>query len=291
MKYDGLSESQKEESSWEDNALKVQRISDAEKKDTDGASKPLQKSLSHTSPFSSAPSFNLLLPLQLLPPPSLSSPPLPSCAPVDGVLLSLPLPLIQAEPWTQAEAVCESVCESVCAWSRSGERVCRIPYWNSTSPTNTEPHSPVLPTSVRERIPEEYTFTPTTGETPPTWSHVNPRLLSHLGSDFGLPPWGEAPGAGSFEVRRDSKDLGYPSGKHFALGTVGCKPPWAGGQRSSTMDYLVGIFLLLCGVALPGRVAPQHTKDNVPRLKLSYKGKFCNQTHLYFVMRTLYYLF
>ncbi|ROI15346.1 Semaphorin-3aa [Anabarilius grahami] len=37
------------------------------------------------------------------------------------------------------------------------------------------------------------------------------------------------------------------------------------------MDYLVGIFLLLCGVALPGRVAPQHTKDNVPRLKLSYK--------------------
>lgn len=78
MKYDGLSESQKEESSWEDNALKVQRISDAEKKDTDGASKPLQKSLSHTSPFSSAPSFNLLLPLQLLPPslPLLPSPPL-----------------------------------------------------------------------------------------------------------------------------------------------------------------------------------------------------------------------
>uniref|UniRef100_A0A8C1AIR0 Sema domain, immunoglobulin domain (Ig), short basic domain, secreted, (semaphorin) 3Aa n=1 Tax=Cyprinus carpio carpio TaxID=630221 RepID=A0A8C1AIR0_CYPCA len=37
------------------------------------------------------------------------------------------------------------------------------------------------------------------------------------------------------------------------------------------MDYLVGIFLLLCGVALPGRVAPQHTKENVPRLKLSYK--------------------
>uniref|UniRef100_A0A671RSE6 Semaphorin-3aa-like n=1 Tax=Sinocyclocheilus anshuiensis TaxID=1608454 RepID=A0A671RSE6_9TELE len=37
------------------------------------------------------------------------------------------------------------------------------------------------------------------------------------------------------------------------------------------MDYLVGIFLLLCGVALPGRVAPQHTKESVPRLKLSYK--------------------
>ncbi len=108
---------------------------------------------------------------------------------------------------------------------------------------------------------------------------MNPRLLLHLGSDFGLPPWEEAPGTGSFEVRRDSEDLGYPRGKHFALGTVGCKPPWAGGQRSSTMDYLVGIFLLLCGVALPGRVAPQHTKESVPRLKLSYKGKFCNQSH------------
>lgn len=108
---------------------------------------------------------------------------------------------------------------------------------------------------------------------------MNPCLLLHLGSDFGLPPWGKAPGAGSFEVRRDSEDLGYPRGKHFALGTLGYKPPWAGGQRSSTMDYLVGIFLLLCGVALPGRVAPQHTKENVPRLKLSYKGKFCNQSH------------
>ncbi len=109
---------------------------------------------------------------------------------------------------------------------------------------------------------------------------MNPRLLLHLGSDFGLPPWGEAPGAGSFEVKRDSEDLSYPRGKHFALGIVGCKPPWAGGQRSSTMDYLVGIFLLLCGVALPGRVAPQHTKESVPRLKLSYKGKFFNQSPL-----------
>lgn len=120
---------------------------------------------------------------------------------------------------------------------------------------------------------------------------MNPRLLSRLGSDFGLPPWGEAPGTGSFEVRRDSEDLGYPRGKPFALGTVGCKPPWAGGQRSSTMDYLVGIFLLLCGVALPGRVAPQHTKENVPRLKLSYKGKFCSQTHHHFVMHTSFFTF
>lgn len=81
------------------------------------AAKPLQKSLSHTSPFSSAPSSS---PFSCSP--SLSSPPLPSCAPVDGVLLSLSLPLIQAEPWTQAAAVCESVCESVCARSRNGER-------------------------------------------------------------------------------------------------------------------------------------------------------------------------
>lgn len=220
---------------------------------------------------------SLVLPLQLLTLPLLPSPPALRWM----VYCSLSLPLIQAEPWTQAAAVCESVCESVCARSRSGERG-TAGSLTETLPlhtNNTQSHSPVLPSRVRERIPEEYTFTPTTGETPPTWSHVNPCLLLHLGSDFGLPPWREAPGTGSFEVRRDSEDLGYPRGKHFALDTVGCKPPWAGGQRSSTMDYLVGIFLLLCGVALPGRVAPQHTKESVPRLKLSYKGKFCNQSH------------
>ncbi len=63
----------------------------------------------------------LVLPLQLLTLPLFPSPPalrwMVSCS------LSLSLPLIQAEPWTQAAAVCESVCESVCA--RSGER--RLP--------------------------------------------------------------------------------------------------------------------------------------------------------------------
>lgn len=42
-------------------------------------------------------------------------------------------------------------------------------------------------------------------------------------------------------------------------------------QHSSTMDYLFGIVVLLCGAVQPGRgVEPKH---NVPRLKLSYKGK------------------
>ena len=40
------------------------------------------------------------------------------------------------------------------------------------------------------------------------------------------------------------------------------------------MDYLIGIVLLLCGATLPERVAPQQAKRNVPRLRLSYKGKF-----------------
>lgn len=40
-------------------------------------------------------------------------------------------------------------------------------------------------------------------------------------------------------------------------------------QHSSTMDYLFGIVVLLCGAVQPGRgVEPKH---NVPRLKLSYK--------------------
>lgn len=39
----------------------------------------------------------------------------------------------------------------------------------------------------------------------------------------------------------------------------------------SAMDYLFGIVVLLCGVVQAGRGAkPKH---NVPRLKLSYKGK------------------
>ncbi|XP_026876046.2 semaphorin-3aa isoform X2 [Electrophorus electricus] len=38
------------------------------------------------------------------------------------------------------------------------------------------------------------------------------------------------------------------------------------------MDYLIGIVLLLCGVSLPGRLALQHTKRNVPRLRLSYNA-------------------
>uniref|UniRef100_A0AAY4EDG7 Uncharacterized protein n=1 Tax=Denticeps clupeoides TaxID=299321 RepID=A0AAY4EDG7_9TELE len=38
------------------------------------------------------------------------------------------------------------------------------------------------------------------------------------------------------------------------------------------MDYLLGIVLVLCGAAAPGRVLSQQpTKRNVPRLKLSYK--------------------
>lgn len=37
------------------------------------------------------------------------------------------------------------------------------------------------------------------------------------------------------------------------------------------MDYLFGILVLLCGAVQPVRSAdPKH---NVPRLKLSYKGK------------------
>lgn len=37
------------------------------------------------------------------------------------------------------------------------------------------------------------------------------------------------------------------------------------------MDYLFGIVVLLCGAVQPGRGA--EPKHNVPRLKLSYKGK------------------
>lgn len=291
MKYDGLSESQKGESSWEDNALKVQHISDAEKKDTDRASKPLQKSLSHTSPFSSAPSFNLLLPLQLLPlPPSLPllpSPPALRWMVYFSLSLSLSFRLSRGHKQKQSVRVCVRVCvrEAGAERGSAGSLTETLPLPQTQNPTLQS--SPQVSVNASQRS----TPLPPRPVKRPPWSHVNPRLLSHLGSDFGLPPWGEAPGTGSFEVRRDSEDLGYPRGKHFALGTVGCKPPWAGGQRSSTMDYLVGIFLLLCGVALPGRVAPQHTKDNVPRLKLSYKGKFCNQTHLYFVMHTSFITF
>lgn len=42
-------------------------------------------------------------------------------------------------------------------------------------------------------------------------------------------------------------------------------------QHSSTMDYLLGIVVLLCGAVQQTRgLEPKH---NVPRLKLSYKGK------------------
>lgn len=42
-------------------------------------------------------------------------------------------------------------------------------------------------------------------------------------------------------------------------------------QLSSTMDYLFGIVVLLCGAVHVGRGGePRH---NVPRLKLSFKGK------------------
>ncbi len=86
------------------------------RKEEHKATKPLQKSLSHTSPFSSASSSS---PFSCSP--SLSSPPLlRSGGWCPALSRSLSLPLIQAEPWTQAAAVCESVCESVCA--RSGER-------------------------------------------------------------------------------------------------------------------------------------------------------------------------
>lgn len=51
-------------------------------------------------------------------------------------------------------------------------------------------------------------------------------------------------------------------------------PPWAGDRRSSTMDYLLGVVVLLGMAALPGRVALQNPKRNVPRLRLSYKGEF-----------------
>lgn len=45
----------------------------------------------------------------------------------------------------------------------------------------------------------------------------------------------------------------------------------AGRHCTGAMDYLFGIVVLLCGVVQAGRGAkPKH---NVPRLKLSYKGK------------------
>lgn len=45
----------------------------------------------------------------------------------------------------------------------------------------------------------------------------------------------------------------------------------APGAEAGAMDYLFGIVVLLCGVVQAGRGAkPKH---NVPRLKLSYKGK------------------
>lgn len=40
------------------------------------------------------------------------------------------------------------------------------------------------------------------------------------------------------------------------------------------MDYLLGVVVLLGMAALPGRVALQNPKRNVPRLRLSYKGEF-----------------
>lgn len=222
-------------------------------------------------------SFQLRSLVQPPPPPSAAPPPSPALRWMVYFSLSLSFSFRLSRGHKQEQSV--RVCVRVCAREAGAER------GSAGSPTETLPlpqtQNPTLRSSPPVSVNASQRSTPLPprpGETPPTWSHVNPRLLSRLGSDFGLPPWGEAPGSGSFEVRRDSEDLGYPRGKPFALGTVGCKPPWAGGQRSSTMDYLVGIFLLLCGVALPGRVAPQHTKENVPRLKLSYKGKFCNQT-------------
>lgn len=71
--------------------------------------------------------------------------------------------------------------------------------------------------------------------------------------------------------------LAEEGGYHLSLGSGrGSRTPLppgleAGRQRSSTMDYLFGIVVLLCGAVQPGRGAePRH---NVPRLKLSYKGK------------------
>ena len=65
-----------------------------------------------------------------------------------------------------------------------------------------------------------------------------------------------------------------PEGGALSWPLWAVSPTWAGEQPSSTMDYLIGIVLLLCGLTLPERVAPQQAKRNVPRLRLSYNGKF-----------------
>lgn len=140
-----------------------------------------------------------LLPLQLLPLPP-PPPPLPFLR-SGGRRTSLSLSFSLSCGQKQSASVCERACV---------REVDRDPRWNSTA-------SPAQP-SIPPRVPEEYTFTPTGTEAALTWSHVNPHLL---GSDFGSPPWGEAPGTGSFEVRRDCGDLGYPTGKRRALGVVG----------------------------------------------------------------------
>lgn len=141
MKYECLSESQKGESSWEDNALKVPCISSAEKKDTDGASKPLQKSLSHTSPFSSAPSFNPLLPLQLLPLPLLSSPPALRWMVCFSLSLSFSFRLSSGHKQKQSVRVCVRVCAREAGAERG----------STGSPSETLPlpqtQNPTLPSS------------------------------------------------------------------------------------------------------------------------------------------------
>ncbi len=274
MKYDGLPESP----TGEKQVGRQCTVGAAYKqcrKEGHRAAKPLQKSLSHTSLFSSAPSSS---PFSCSP--SLSSPPLPSCAPVDGVLLSLSLSLSfrlsRGRKQQQSVRVCVRACVREAGAEREGLPDPLLKLYLShkhTIPLTSSPHqgprthpwgvTPLPPRPVK-RPPHGAMWTPVSCF---TWDLISDCLLGRSSRHWIF--W-------SKEGLRRSR---LSQRKHFALGTVGCKPPWAGGQRSSTMDYLVGIFLLLCGVALPGRVAPQHTKESVPRLKLSYKGKFCNQSH------------
>lgn len=64
----------------------------------------------------------------------------------------------------------------------------------------------------------------------------------------------------------------------------GSQGPYSG---CCSMGWLRGIALLSLGVLLAGRVNCQHVKNNVPRLKLSYKGKSVVLSHSRFASKPL----
>lgn len=106
--------------------------------------------------------------------------------------------------------------------------------------------------------------------------HTTEAPLTHSLYQQDLSP--NTPGNSTYSwlAWRDSPGLVNPRQEALisvrCLGGPGCPTGLeASWQHLSAMDYLFGIVVLLCGALQPGRgVEPKH---NVPRLKLSYKGK------------------